>query len=83
MWLLRIVLVVALVACSACTTRIKVPPTAKACADDCLSEHTSCVLECETPGRVEMLDGLRRSLCNDRCRDEYNQCMFKCPGIRH
>src|SRR5262245_17117499 len=55
-----------------CTTRVKVPASAKPCADACAQNRAACVSQCEVPGRVEVLDKARRDVCEQRCGDEYD-----------
>lgn len=71
------------VVASGCTEYHRVPLAVAPCADACAAAKSSCVINCaESVGRVAILDGLRESLCDKHCDEDFDRCMLDCPGVR-
>lgn len=71
-----------LLALPACTHHARVPLAAAPCAVDCADAESSCKGDCARTGQVELLEGVRRNLCEKDCVHAYEQCMLRCPGVQ-
>lgn len=62
-----------------CTQRLTVPREKQACAGECSREQSGCIGGCATDrGNPEVLEDIRGSLCEKRCREGYESCMLAC-----
>ena len=68
---------------AACASRHRVPRTAAACAQECAAARSACLKSCaESTGHLEILEEVRESLCGKRCNEDFDRCMFACPGVQ-
>lgn len=68
---------------SACTSHVRVPRTAVACANACEATQTTCLTDCATSrGNAAVVEDVRQYLCEKRCRQTYEDCVLACPGVQ-
>lgn len=69
----------ALLVLGGCTQRITVPRDKQACAGECAREQNGCVSGCDDDkGNPAVLEDIRGSLCEKRCKEGYENCMLAC-----
>ena len=62
-----------------CTQHYTVSKDKKPCAADCSQAQSACVGRCgETKQNVQVLEDVRDSLCEKRCKEGYENCMLAC-----
>lgn len=77
--LLAIAIGAAIVALGGCTQRVTIPRDKQACASECARDQNACVGNCdEDKGNPEVLEDVRASLCEKRCKEGYENCMLAC-----
>ena len=68
-----------LAAGSGCTQRYTVPKDKQPCATACTQSQSACVNRCAVPKQdVQVLEDVRGSLCEKRCKEEYEGCVKAC-----
>ena len=62
-----------------CTTRYTVPKEKEPCVTACTQEQSACVNRCAVPKQdVQVLEDVRGSLCEKRCKESYESCAKAC-----
>ena len=62
-----------------CTQHRTIPKDKQPCANACGQAQTSCETRCAQPKQdVQVLEDVRGSLCEKRCREDYETCMNAC-----
>ena len=68
-----------LLVAAGCTQHYTVPKDKQPCAADCSQAQSSCVTLCADPKQsVQVLEDVRGSLCDKRCKEGYDNCMLAC-----
>ena len=68
-----------LVLAAGCTQHYTIPKDKQPCADLCTQAQASCTSHCaENKGNPQVLEDVRGSLCEKRCKESYDDCMLKC-----
>jgi hypothetical protein len=83
MFLLTLITGLAAALLGACTTHVRVPRSAAACAAACDATLASCLADCEpSRGNPQVVENVRIHLCDQRCQQTHEQCVYACPGVR-
>jgi hypothetical protein len=68
-----------LLAAAGCTRHYNVPKSKQPCADECTRIQASCTAHCgENKGNPAVLEDVRGSLCEKRCKEDDDKCMLTC-----
>jgi len=68
-----------LLASAGCTQHRTIPKEKQPCADACTQAQASCSGQCAvSKGNPQVLEDVRGSLCDKRCKESYDDCMLKC-----
>ena len=62
-----------------CTQKYTITKDKQPCAQNCTAVQTGCTTRCAEPKQdVQVLEDIRGSLCEKRCKEDYEQCMLNC-----
>jgi len=62
-----------------CTQHYTVPKEKQPCANACTQSQSDCVNRCAVPKQdVQVLEDVRGSLCEKRCKEGYESCVKAC-----
>lgn len=62
-----------------CTQHKTIPKEKQGCAAECTREQNHCVSGCsEDKGNPAVLEDIRGSLCEKRCKEGYEDCVLAC-----
>jgi len=73
------VVLLLLFAAAGCTQHRTITKDKQLCATNCGQTQTGCMTRCADPKQnVQVLEDIRGSLCEKRCREDYDKCMVAC-----
>ena len=71
--------VLLLFSAAGCTQHYKISKEQQPCVTACTQSQSGCVNRCAEPKQdVQVLEDVRGSLCEKRCKEEYENCVKAC-----
>ena len=76
---IRLAAIAAVLLLASCTQHRTISKDKQPCAAECAQSQNSCVSGCAVDkGNPEVLEDVRGSLCEKRCKEGYEDCMLAC-----